>query len=192
LGDVVAVNGIGFAGNILLQGAIKSGASKVIAIDVVQAKLDVAKQLGATHLINASEVDPVAAVNELTKGEGVDVAVEAIGGNGVGLVQALGMVGHNGTLALYGDNYAPIQNFCFHRFHEDGLDVRNLNAVHYTKLRSIEHMREAFRVVQRGVFNLDIIFQNSVTYSLADLPTVFQSETGNLEQQGSLKTIILP
>jgi hypothetical protein len=107
-------------------------------------------------------------------------------------VQALGMVGHNGTLALYGDNYAPIQNFCFHRFHEDGLDVRNLNAVHYTKLRSIEHMREAFRVVQRGVFNLDIIFQNSVTYSLADLPTVFQSETGNLEQQGSLKTIILP
>jgi hypothetical protein len=53
-------------------------------------------------------------------------------------------------------------------------------------------MREAFRVVQRGVFNLDIIFQNSVTYSLADLPTVFQSETGNLEQQGSLKTIILP
>ena len=143
-------------------------------------------------MINASEVDPVAAVNELTKGEGVDVAVEAIGGNGVGLVQALGMVGHNGTLALYGDNYAPIQNFCFHRFHEDGLDVRNLNAVHYTKLRSIEHMREAFRVVQRGVFNLDIIFQNSVTYSLADLPTVFQSETGNLAQQGSLKTIILP
>ena len=192
LGDVVAVNGVGFAGNILLQGAIKSGASKVIAIDVVQAKLDVAKQLGATHVINASEVDPVAAVNELTKGEGVDVAVEAIGGNGVGLVQALGMVGHNGTLALYGDNYAPIQNFCFHRFHEDGLDVRNLNAVHYTKLRSIEHMREAFRVVQRGVFNLDIIFQNSVTYSLADLPTVFQSETGNLAQQGSLKTIILP
>lgn len=34
-GDVVAVNGVGFAGNILLQGAIKAGASKVIAIDVV-------------------------------------------------------------------------------------------------------------------------------------------------------------
>lgn len=192
LGDVVAVNGVGFAGNILLQGAMKAGASQVIAIDVVQAKLDVAKQLGATHVINATEIDPVAAVNELTKGEGVDVAVEAIGGNGVGLVQALGMVSHNGTLALYGDNYAPIKEFCFHRFHEDGLDVRNLNAVHYTKLRSIEHMREAFRVVQRGVFNLDIIFQNSVTYSLADLPKVFQAETGNIEQQRSLKTIIIP
>lgn len=192
LGDVVAVNGVGFAGNILLQGAIKSGASQVIAIDVVPAKLEVAKQLGATHVINANEVDPVAAVNELTKGEGVDVAVEAIGGNGVGLVQALGMVGHNGTLALYGDNYAPIKEFCFHRFHEDGLDVRNLNAVHYTKLRSIEHMREAYRVVQRGVFNLDIIFANSVTYRLDELPQVFAQETKNIDMQGSLKTIILP
>ena len=192
LGDMVAVNGVGFAGNIMLQGAIKSGASQVIAIDVVPAKLEVAKKLGATHIINANETDPVAAVNEITKGEGVDVAVEAIGGNGVGLVQALGMVGHNGTLALYGDNYAPIKEFCFHRFHEDGLDVRNLNAVHYTKLRSIEHMREAYRVVQRGVFNLDIIFENSVSYRLDELPQVFARETQQIEQQGSLKTIIVP
>ncbi len=192
LGDIVAVNGAGFAGNILLQGAIKSGAAQVIAIDVVPAKLEVAKKLGATHVINANETDPVAAVMALTKGEGVDVAVEAIGGNGIGLVQALGMVGHNGTLALYGDNYAPIQEFCFHRFHEDGLDVRNLNAVHYTKLRSIEHMREAYRVVQRGVFNLDIIFENSVTHRLDELPQVFSRETQNIEQQGSLKTLIIP
>ncbi|MEZ4680474.1 MAG: hypothetical protein R2932_40295 [Caldilineaceae bacterium] len=102
------------------------------------------------------------------------------------------MVGHNGTLALYGDNYAPIKEFCFHRFHEDGLDVRNLNAVHYTKLRSIEHMREAYRVVERGVFDLDIIFQNSVTYRLDELPQVFAQETKNIELQGSLKTLILP
>ncbi|MEZ4658599.1 MAG: zinc-binding dehydrogenase [Caldilineaceae bacterium] len=46
----------------------------MIAIDMVQAKLDVAKQLGADYVINASQVDPVAAVEEITKGEGVDVA----------------------------------------------------------------------------------------------------------------------
>ncbi|MBV7336372.1 zinc-binding dehydrogenase [Chloroflexi bacterium TSY] len=192
LGDIVAVNGVGFAGNILLQGAIKSGASKVIAIDISPAKLDIALQLGADHVINARNVDPVEAVNELTQGEGVDVAVEAVGGSGVGLVQSLGMVGHNGTLALYGDNYAPVKEFCFHRFHEDGLDVRNLNAVHYTPLRSIEHMREAYRVVERGVFNLDVIFENSVTHRLADIADVFQRETAQAEEQGSLKTIILP
>ncbi|NJN84060.1 MAG: zinc-binding dehydrogenase [Caldilineaceae bacterium] len=192
LGDIVAVNGVGFAGNILLQGAIKSGAAQVIAVDVVPAKLEVARQLGATHVINANEVDPVAAIDEITKGEGVDVAVEAVGGAGSGIVQALGMVRHNGILALYGDNYAPIRDFSFHRFHEDGLEVRNLNAVHYTKLRSIEHMREAYRVVQRGVFDLDIIFANSVTHRLAELPEVFASEAAALDQQGSLKTIILP
>ena len=192
LGDIVAVNGVGFAGNILLQGAIKSGASQVIAVDVAPTKLEIARQLGATHIINAAEVDPVEAVIELTKGEGVDVAIEAVGGTGIGLTQALGMVRHNGIMALYGDNYAPVKAFCFHRFHEDGLEIRNLNAVHYTNLRSIEHMREAFRVVQRGVFNLDIIFQNSVKYSLDEITEVFDKEAEALDKQSSLKTLIIP
>jgi len=192
LGDIVAVNGVGFAGNIMLQGAIKAGASKVIAVDVVQKKLDIAKELGAHHLVNAKEVDPIAAVLELTHGEGVDVAVEAIGGTGIGIVNALGMVRHNGIMALYGDNYIPVKEFCFNRFHEDGIEVRNLNAVHYTKLQSVENMREAYRAVQRKVFNLDIIFKNSTTHRLSELPDVFKKETDAADQQTSLKTIILP
>ncbi len=192
LGDIVAVNGAGFAGNIIMQGALKSGASKVIVVDVVPAKLEIAKKLGADTVINANETDPIQAVLDLTHGEGVDVAVEAIGGTGIGIKQALGMVRHNGTMALYGDNYAPVQEFCFHRFHEDGLQIRNLNAVHYTRLRSVEHMREAYRAVQRGIFNIDIIFDNSVTYHLDEIDDVFQRETQNIEEQASLKTIILP
>ena len=109
LGDIVAVNGVGFAGNIMLQGALKAGASMVIAVDVQPDKLAVARELGATHTLNAREVDPVQAVLDLTHGQGVDVAVEAVGGTGIGIVQALGMVRHNGIMALYGDNYAPVQ-----------------------------------------------------------------------------------
>jgi threonine dehydrogenase-like Zn-dependent dehydrogenase len=192
LGDTVAVNGVGFAGNILLQGALKSGASTVIAVDVQPGKLEVARQLGAHHTLNAAEVDPVKAVNEITHGEGVDVAIEAVGGTGVGLVQALGMVCHNGILALYGDNYAPISDLCLHRLHEDGLEVRNLNGVHYTHLRSIENMREAYRAVQRGVFDLDVILKHSDRYSLDELPQVFAREAEALDTQSSLKTIIVP
>jgi threonine dehydrogenase-like Zn-dependent dehydrogenase len=192
LGDVVAVNGAGFAGNILLQGALKGGASRVIAVDVEPGKLDIARKLGADPVINALEVDPVEAVNELTHGEGVDVAVEAVGGTGVGIVQALGVVRHNGILALYGDNYAPLREFCFHRFHEDGLEVRNLNAVHYTRLRSVENMREAYRAVQRGVFDLDIIFEHSVRYPLDEIASVFAKEAAALDRQSSLKTLIIP
>jgi threonine dehydrogenase-like Zn-dependent dehydrogenase len=192
LGDIVGVNGVGFAGNIMLQGAVRAGASKVIAVDVVESKLDIAKKLGADHVINANEGDPVERVNEITNGEGVDVAIEAVGGTGVGIAQALGMVRHNGILALYGDNYSPVKEFCFHRFHEDGLEVRNLNAVHYTRLRSIENMREAYRAVQRGVFNLEIIFENSVKYRLAEIAGVFTAESEALERQSSLKTLIIP
>jgi len=183
---------VGFAGNIMLQVALKSGASMVIAVDVVQEKLDVARQLGAHHVINAREQDPMEAVLELTHGEGVDVAADAVGGTGIGIVQALDMVRHNGTLALYGDSYAPVRDFCFHRFHEDGLTIRNLNAVHYTRLQSIENMREAYRAVQRGVFNLEIIFEHSVTHGLGELAAVFENEAESLDTQDSLKTLIIP
>ncbi len=192
LGDTVAINGVGFAGNIMLQGALKSGASLVIAIDVVPAKLEVAQALGAHVVINAAEDDAVATVDEITKGEGVDVSVEAVGGTGVGIRQAVAMVRHNGIVALYGDSYAPIDGFCFHRFHEDGLEIRNLNAVHYTKLRSVETMREAYRAVRRGVFDIDLILENSVRYPLSEIGEVFARESADLDTQGSLKTILVP
>lgn len=192
LGDIVAVNGVGFAGNIMLQGAIRSGAHKVIAVDVEETKLDIARRLGAEFTIDATQSDPVEAVLELTGGEGVDVAVEAVGGTGIGITQALGMVRHNGILALYGDNYIPVNDFCFHRFHEDGLEIRNLNAMHYTKLRAVEHMREAYRAVQRGVFDLDIILDNSARYKLGDIADVFEKEAESSEKQTSLKTLITP
>jgi L-iditol 2-dehydrogenase len=191
-GDIVAVSGVGFAGNIMLQGALKAGASRVIAVDVVKTKLDIAQSLGADPVIDATETDPVEAVNDLTHGEGVDVAVEAVGGDGSGIVQALGMVGHNGILALYGDNYAPVKDFCFHRFHEDGLEIRNLNAVHYTRLRSVENMRQAYRAVQRGVFNLDVILEHSATHGLDEIEVVFRRESEHIDSQGLLKTIIVP
>ena len=191
LGDIVAVNGVGFAGHILLQGALRAGASMAIAVDVEPGKLRLAREVGAAHTLNPKEVDPVAAVLELTHGEGVDVAVEAVGGTGIGIMQALGMVRHNGILALYGDNYVPVSEFCFNRFHEDGLEVRNLNAVHYTRLISVEHMREAYRAVERGAFDLDIVLQHSERHRLGELPQVFAREAAP-GKQSSLKTIITP
>lgn len=192
LGDTVAVNGVGFAGNIMLQGAIKSGASKVIAVDVEERKLKIAEELGADFTINTQEENSVKRVEELTSGEGVDVAVEAVGGMGIGIVQALGMVAYNGALALYGDNYAPFKEFCFHRFHEDRLKVRNLSLIYFTDLQAVENMREAYRAVKRGVFDLDIVLENSSRHRLDELPEVFEREAEVLDEQASLKTLILP
>jgi hypothetical protein len=53
-------------------------------------------------------------------------------------------------------------------------------------------MREAYRAVQRGVFNLDIILQNSVKYRLGEIADVFEKESADLMKQSSLKTLIIP
>lgn len=79
VGDSVAVIGIGGVGSSCLQIARASGASKIIAVDVQDDKLEKAKTLGATHAINARKEDAAAKIKELTGGRGVDIAVEALG-----------------------------------------------------------------------------------------------------------------
>lgn len=77
-GSTVAVIGCGGVGLSVVSGAILAGAGRVIAIDMLQSKLDLARQLGATDTIDASQVDAVSAVMEMTKG-GVPFAFEALG-----------------------------------------------------------------------------------------------------------------
>jgi S-(hydroxymethyl)glutathione dehydrogenase/alcohol dehydrogenase len=78
-GDTVAVIGCGGVGLNVIQGAAIAGATEIIAIDMLQNKLDMAKEFGATTLVNAGEGDPVGKVMELTEQRGVDVAFEVIG-----------------------------------------------------------------------------------------------------------------
>lgn len=77
-GSTVAVFGCGGIGLSAVNGAAIAGADRIIAIDTVQSKLETAKLMGATDVINASNTDPVEAVKELTDG-GVEYAFEAVG-----------------------------------------------------------------------------------------------------------------
>ncbi|MGB7298213.1 MAG: Zn-dependent alcohol dehydrogenase [Burkholderiaceae bacterium] len=77
-GETVAVIGCGGIGLSAINGAAIAGAGRIIAIDRVPEKLELAKKFGATDVIDASDADPVQAVLDLTKG-GVDHAFEAIG-----------------------------------------------------------------------------------------------------------------
>ena len=77
-GATVAVWGCGGVGLNVVQGAAIAGASRIIAIDLAPRKLEFATQFGATDTINASDVDPVEAVRDLTGG-GVEYAFEVIG-----------------------------------------------------------------------------------------------------------------
>jgi S-(hydroxymethyl)mycothiol dehydrogenase len=78
-GDSVAVFGCGGVGDAAIAGAVLAGATTVIGVDVDDRKLEWARQFGATHTVNSRETDPVAAIQALTGGFGVDVAIEAVG-----------------------------------------------------------------------------------------------------------------
>ncbi len=78
-GSSVAIFGSGGVGINVIQGAAIAGAEKIIAVDLLANKLEFARRFGATHTINAKEVDPVEAIRTLTDGRGVDYAFEVIG-----------------------------------------------------------------------------------------------------------------
>ncbi len=78
-GDSVAVFGCGGVGDAAIAGAHLAGASTIIAVDLDDKKLEWAKEFGATHTINAAGTDVVKAIQDLTDGNGVDVAIEAVG-----------------------------------------------------------------------------------------------------------------
>ena len=77
-GSTVAVIGCGGVGLSAISGAALAGASRIIAIDIHDHKLELAEQFGATDGVNASSVDPVETVLEWTGG-GVDYSFEALG-----------------------------------------------------------------------------------------------------------------
>jgi S-(hydroxymethyl)mycothiol dehydrogenase len=78
-GDSVAVFGCGGVGDAAIAGARLAGAHTIIAVDIDQRKLDLAKEFGATHTVDSSSTDPVEAIQALTGGNGADVCIEAVG-----------------------------------------------------------------------------------------------------------------
>jgi S-(hydroxymethyl)glutathione dehydrogenase/alcohol dehydrogenase len=78
-GATVAVFATGGVGLSVVQGAVLANASKIIAVDLRDNKLQYARELGATHTINDSDGEAVAEIKELTDGQGVDYAFDAIG-----------------------------------------------------------------------------------------------------------------
>nr|WP_281352393.1 Zn-dependent alcohol dehydrogenase [Phytoactinopolyspora alkaliphila] len=100
VGESVAVFGCGGVGLNAVQGAALAGAHPVIAVDVLESKLDVAKRLGATDTVHSGEEDPVERIISLTGG-GVDHAIVAVGATSV-MDVALRSLGRSGQCVLVG------------------------------------------------------------------------------------------
>jgi S-(hydroxymethyl)glutathione dehydrogenase/alcohol dehydrogenase len=100
-GDTVAVFGAGGVGLNVIQGAAAAGAATLVAVDLHDSKLHLARRFGATHVVSAPAEDPVAAVRTLTGGRGVDHAFDAVG-SPVTIRQAYDVLAKAGKLIVLG------------------------------------------------------------------------------------------
>lgn len=103
-GQTVAVFGLGAIGFVTIQWLQNLGCSKVIAVDVFDSKLELAKELGATLCINAKKEDPIKAIKKYTQGKGADACIE-IAGVSATQINSLECVRKLGTVVLCGISY---------------------------------------------------------------------------------------
>lgn len=99
-GATMAVFGCGGVGLNVIQGGVLASAGKIIAVDNVPYKLELAEQMGATHFVNADKEDPVQRIKEITGG-GTDYAFEAVGFPAL-VRQAINAVRPTGTAVMVG------------------------------------------------------------------------------------------
>ena len=114
IGDTVAVFAQGPIGLCATAGARLMGATTIIAVDSVPARMEMARRMGADHVVDFSQGDPVAEIMRLTKGRGVDVAIEALGRQATfeGAMRVLRPGGTLSSLGVYsGDLTIPLDAF---------------------------------------------------------------------------------
>lgn len=172
-GATTAVIGCGGVGLNVIQGCRLAGAGQIIAIDVVPQKLDLATKFGATHVVNSKETDLATAIMELTGGQGVEYAFEAIGNvdcarqafditrNG-GTAVIVGMMPQGSEISVPGPAFLQEKKMigCMYgstRFREhmpklvdlylqDRLDLSSL----VTRRLKLDEVNEAFRAMKAG------------------------------------------
>ena len=161
-GDRVAVVGAGFMGLLLLQGLLHSSLDRLVAVDVDQTRLDLARQLGVSETHNAAQVPPDELVATLGAG-GYDVVVDT-SGHQSGLDLATKLVRRGGIVNLFGWIKGSTATFDPTAWHLGGITV--VNSSPSSQLR--DPFPAAIRLIHRGIIDLRPLVTHVVP--LADYP----------------------
>lgn len=168
IGDSIAIFGQGSMGLECMQIARNSGAGLIIAVDVRPEACAISRELGADHVINARETDPVEAIRSLTGGNGADVVFECAGGSpkqglaGIqSLLQAIDSVRSGGKIIGVSWFGGPLQ------FDIDILRERSLRYL-FPDISTLEHLEHTVRLVASGRVNL----KPGITHTLEGIDQV--------------------
>jgi len=183
IGDTVAVFAQGPIGLCATAGARLSGASLVIGVDMLPARLEISRKLGADHVVDGSKGDVVEQIMQLTQCRGVDVAIEALGTQKT-FEAALRVLRPGGTLSSLGvyssDLTIPLDAFAA------GLGDHRI----VTGLcpGGKERMRRLMSVIASGRVDLSAMVTHR--YRLEDIETAY--DLFSHQRDGVLKVAITP
>jgi len=179
-GDSVAIIGVGPIGLMHLQLARLNGANQIIAIDLNPKRLEIARELGATDLINPSETDEVEEVKNLTKGRGAEVVIEAAG-SPVTWENSIKMTRPAGTNVLFsGLKPGTTITVDSRQLHYEDLTIKGI--FHHTPL----YVEKAFDFIVSGQLKTDPLITHEMP--LSDLDKALQT----MIDGDALKVAILP
>lgn len=183
LADTVALVGTGFMGLILLQEIKLRGAGKIIAIDLREEMLHLAKQLGADVVINPSKTDPVKKIKELTNDKGVDIAFE-VGGVQATLDLAADITRMEGKLVIFG--YHPGPRKIKHLGYWNWMAFDIINA-HFRDLKTILNgAKVGMELLNQGKLNMTPLITHR--YNLKDIEKAFMA--AKTKPKGFVKSVI--
>ncbi len=185
LGDYVVVVGAGFAGQVMVQGAKAQGAYKVIAVDPVPGKLELALKMGADYAINPKESNAKQEIMKITHGHGADVVFEAAGSE-ASLNFSTSVTRHNGIIVLYSWIVQKV-SLDISSWHHEGLDIRTTCLVHHSVHERFIWAKRALRPVMQGMVDPKPLL--SAEFKLDDIQKAFEA-TDN--QPELVKVVIKP
>ncbi|HXF01616.1 MAG TPA: NAD(P)-dependent alcohol dehydrogenase [Arthrobacter sp.] len=183
IGDTVAVFAQGPIGLCATAGARLSGATTIITVESLPARMEVSRRMGADHVVDFRAVDPVEEIMRLTDGRGVDVAIEALGTQAT-FAGALRVLRPGGTLSSLGvystDLTIPLAAF--------GAGLSDLRIVTTLCPGGKERMRRLMSVIASGRIDLKPLVTHR--FRLDDIEAAY--DLFSHQRDGVLKVAITP
>ena len=192
-GETVAVFGCGPVGIMAMKSAWLRGAGRVIAVDIQDYRLEMARKAANVETINGKDVDAVERIRELTNGYGADVCVDAVGmeadhsiwasakniiqgemGSMKELQRCIDAVRRGGTVTVVGVYGTPFDNFPLHQWFDKGIKMRGGQA---PVQKYIDHL---IQLVETGKVTLEDIITHKVPLSEASkMYDIFNNKEDN-------------
>jgi S-(hydroxymethyl)glutathione dehydrogenase/alcohol dehydrogenase len=200
-GETVVIFGAGPVGIMAMKSAWLRGAGRVIAVDILDYRLEMAKRSANVETINGKDVDAVEAIRAMTGGYGADVCVDAVGmetehsfwasaknllqgemGSMMTLQRCFDAVRRGGTVTVVGVYGTPFDNFPLHQWFDKGIKLKGGQApVH----NYIDHL---INLVETGKVTLEDIITHKVP--LADAAKMY--DIFNKKEDNCVKVVLKP